>query len=297
VADRLNQISAFVEVARQGSFVRAAARLSVNVSATSRAVAALEARLGVRLLQRSTRRVALTEAGRSHFRRCEALLNEIDDAEAAVGRAAGAVEGRLRVSVPTGLGLTHLAPALPEFLAAHPAVTLDLHYANRIVDLVEEGFDLAIRVGGVLDPRLVARRLATSRRLPVASPAWLAAHGAPRRTADLARHPALVLDVGAEPERWTLVRAGRERHVRVTPRLRSGNALALAAACLGGSGIALLPDFVIEAPLAQGRLVRVLPGWASPEQGIHAIYPANRFIPAKVRAFADFIAARLATLR
>ena len=289
MSDRLNQMSAFVEVARQGSFVRAAERLGVNVSATSRGVAALEQRLGVRLFQRSTRRVALTEAGRAHYARCEALLNEFDDAEAAVSQLAGTIKGTLRVTIPSGLGMTHIVPVVAGFLERHPGLELDLNLANRIVDLAEEGYDLAIRVGGQRDARLVVRKLGSSRRMLVASPAYLARHGTPRTPAALASHTLLVLEVGLQPRSWRLVNGDEEIAIETASRVRSGDAMALRELCADGSGIGFLPGFAVVDYLANGRLKRVLPRWASPEQEIHAIYPANRFIPAKVKAFVDYL--------
>jgi DNA-binding transcriptional LysR family regulator len=289
MSDRLNQIATFVEVARQGSFVRAAERLGVNVSATSRSVAALEQRLGVRLFQRTTRRVTLTEAGRTHYARCEALLNEFDDAEAAVAHLSGSINGTLRVTIPAGLGATHIVPYVASFLARHPGLELDLNLANRIVDLVEEGYDLAIRVGGRRDARLVVRKLGSSRRVLVASPAYLERHGTPRTPAALAGHALLVLEVGVQPRTWRLVNGNDELVLDTASRVRSSDAIALARLCADGAGITLVPGFVVAGDLASGRLVRVLPRWASPEQEIHAIYPANRFIPAKVRAFVEYM--------
>lgn len=289
MSDRLNQMAAFVEVARQGSFVRAAERLGVNVSATSRGVAALEARLGVRLFQRSTRRVALTEAGRAHYARCEALLNEFDDAEAAVSQLSGAINGTLRVTIPAGLGMTHIVPFVAGFLERHPGLELDLSLANRIVDLVEEGYDLAIRVGGQRDARLVVRKLGSSRRVLVASPDYLERRGTPRTPAALASHTRLVLEVGLAPRVWRLVNGADEVAIDTPSRVRSSDAIALRQLCVDGSGIAFVPGFVVADDLAAGRLKRVLPRWASPVQEIHAIYPANRFIPAKVRAFVDYL--------
>lgn len=289
IETRLNEIAAFVEVGRRLSFVRAAEQLGVHVSAVSRAVNALEGRLGVRLLQRTTRRVGLTEAGRAHFLRCEAVLAELQEAESAASALGGALSGTLRVSAGSGLGLTHMTPLLARFLERHPQLDLDLHLSNRNVDLVEEGFDLAIRIGALSDSRLVARRLGDSRRLLVAAPAYLRAQGTPRRPADLVTHAALVLEVGTMTSRWALQRRGANATVRVRARLRSNNALALLDACRAGVGIALLPQFIVGADLEVGRLVRVLPSWTAAEQGIFAIYPGNRFIPAKVRAFVDFV--------
>jgi len=296
IRSRLGEIAAFVEVGRRLSFVRAAEQLDTHVSAVSRAVAALETRLGVRLLHRTTRRVGLTEAGRTHLARCEALLTELQRAEQAASALGASLQGHLRVSAPSGLGLTYLTPSIPDFLAANPGLTLDLHLSNRNVDLVEEGFDLAIRVGTLRDSRLAARRLADSRRVLAASPEYLELNGEPRRPNELTTHHCLVLDVGALPERWVLHRRGARATVRVNMRLRSNNALALRDACRSGGGIALLPHFVAVADFATGALRRVLPAWAAVEQGIFAIYPGNRFIPAKVRAFADFVDARLRVL-
>ena len=291
--DRLEQLSAFVEVARRQSFAQAARQLERHVSAVSRAVAALEGRLGVRLLQRTTRRVALSEAGRDYFKRCEALLAEFEGADAEVRDRGASLRGTLRVSAATGSGQTLIAPIVPQFLAAHPRLTLDLQLSNRYVDLVEEGYDLALRVGALADSRLVVRSLAPSRRIPVASPAYLESRGAPRTPRELGAHACLVLDIGAHPQRWELVRGRARAALEVAGPLRSNNALALLAACQGGLGIALLPEFAVAAEVRRARLRRVLPGWASAEAAIYAVYPSARFIPAKVRAFVDFLAARL----
>lgn len=285
------EMACFVEVAHRRSFAQAASRLGLHVSGVSRAVNALETRLGVRLLQRTTRQVELTEAGRSHLARCEALLAELAEAEAAASASGGTLRGRLRASIPSGFGLAHIAPRIGDFVALHPELELDLHLSNRNVDLVEEAFDVAIRVGELRDSRLVARRLGDSRRILVASDAYLARAGLPRRPADLERHACLVLDVGAIADRWELFRRGAHETVRVPARLRSNNALALLDACRAGAGIALLPQFVVAADLAAQRLARVLGAWAAVEQGIYAIYPGNRFIPAKVRAFVEFVEA------
>jgi DNA-binding transcriptional LysR family regulator len=291
--DRLEQLSAFVEVARRQSLALAARQLERHVSAVSRAVAALEGRLGVRLLQRTTRRVALSEAGRDYFKRCEALLAEFEGADAEVRDRGASLRGTLRVSAATGSGQTLIAPIVPQFLAAHPRLTLDLQLSNRYVDLVEEGYDLALRVGALADSRLVVRSLAPSRRIPVASPAYLESRGAPRTPRELGAHACLVLDIGAHPQRWELVRGRARAALEVAGPLRSNNALALLAACQGGLGIALLPEFAVAAEVRRERLRRVLPGWASAEAAIYAVYPSARFIPAKVRAFVDFLAARL----
>jgi len=292
--DRFEQLSAFVEVARWQSFARAAQQLERHTSAVSRAVAALENRLGVRLLQRTTRRVTLSDAGREYFRRCEMLLAEFDGADAEVRDHAASLRGNLRVSAATGAGQTLFAPIVPEFLAAYPLLTLDLRLSNRYVDLVEEGYDLALRVGTLAaDSRLVVRRLAPTRRVLLSSAAYLERRGNPRTPQQLREHACLVLDIGTRPQRWLLERARTRAAVDVAGPLRSNNAFVLLDACRRGLGISLLPATVAEADLRRHELRRVLPGWANEEQGIYAVYPSARFIPAKVRAFVDFIAVRL----
>lgn len=292
--DRFEQLSAFVEVARWQSFAQAARHLERHTSAVSRAVAALENRLGVRLLQRTTRRVTLSDAGRDYFKRCETLLAEFDGADAAVRDHAASLRGNLRVSAATGAGQTLFAPIVPEFLAAHPLVTLDLQLSNRYVDLVEEGYDLALRVGTLAaDSRLVVRRLAPTRSVLVASAAYLERRGSPRTPQQLREHACLVLEVGARPQRWVLERARTHTAVDVAGPLRSNNSFVLLNACRLGLGISLLPASVAGGDLRRRELRHVLQGWVSAEQGIYAVYPSARFIPAKVRAFVDFVAARL----
>jgi DNA-binding transcriptional LysR family regulator len=292
--DRFEQLSAFVEVARRQSFAQAARQLDRHVSAVSRAVAALENRLGVRLLQRTTRRVTLSDAGRDYFKRCETLLAEFDGADAEVRDRAAALRGKLRVSAATGAGQSLIAPIVPRFLAAHPLLTLDLQLTNRYVDLVEEGYDLALRVGTLAaDSRLVVRRLLPTRRILLASAAYLERRGSPRHPRELREHACLVLDIGGRPQLWTLARARTHAVIDVDGPLRSNNAFVLLRACRDGLGVSLLPETVARDDLRPGELRRVLPGWVSAEEGIYAVYPSARFIPAKVRAFVDFVAAEL----
>jgi DNA-binding transcriptional LysR family regulator len=292
--DRLEQLSAFVEVARRQSFAQAARQLDRHVSAVSRAVAGLENRLGVRLLQRTTRRVTLSDAGRDYFRRCEMLLAELEGADAAVRELTASVRGVLRVSAATGAGQSLIAPLVPEFLAAYPAIALDLQLSNRYVDLIEEGYDLALRVGSLAtDSRLVVRKLAPTRRVLLASPDYLERHGSPRAPRQLREHACLMLDIGARPQRWELQRARTRVSIDVAGPLHSNNSFVLLSACRQAAGIGLLPASVAGADVRAGALRHVLPGWASVEQGIYAVFPSARFIPAKVRAFVDFISARL----
>ena len=292
--DRFEQLSAFVEVARRQSFAQAARALERHVSAVSRAVAGLENRLGVRLLQRTTRRVTLSDAGRDYFKRCETLLAEFDGADAEVRDLAASLRGKLRVSAASGAGQSLIAPIVPRFLAAHPLLTLDLQLTNRLVDLLEEGYDLALRVGALAaDSRLVVRRLVPTRRILLASAAYLERRGTPRNPQELRGHVCLVLDIGGRPQTWSLERARTHAVIDVEGPLRSNNAFVLLRACRDGLGIGLLPETVAGEDLRRGDLRRVLPGWVGPEEGIYAIYPSARFIPAKVRAFVEFVAAEL----
>jgi DNA-binding transcriptional LysR family regulator len=293
--DRFVEVSAFVEVARRQSFVAAAHELDWHVSAVSRAVAALEKRLGVRLLQRTTRRVALTEAGRAYFQRCETLLGEFDGADAAVRDLGTGLSGTLRVSLPSGFGLTHIAPVIGRFVAAHPQLRLDLNLSNRFVDLVEEGYDLALRIGTLADSQLIARRLAPNRQILVASPAYLAQHAAPKQPGQLTKHACLVHVGGTfPPGRWELVRGEQHAQHDADGPLRSNNALALLAACRAGVGILLVAEVLAADDLRSGALKRVLPGWSTAARDVYAVYPSARFVPAKVRAFVDFVTAYLA---
>jgi len=293
MAGKLDETAVFLEVARKRSFVRASEQLGSSVSAISRVVAALEARLGVRLLQRTTRSVGLTEAGSTYFARCEPLMLELASAEAEASAQGARLQGRLRISAASGWGMTQLVPALPQFLARHPGLTLDLDLSNRYVDLVEERFDLAIRVGTLGDSRLVARRLAPNRRLLAASDAFAARRTLPTHPRELDAHPCLVLDVGAHPDRWELHRRGVTVGVPVQGPMRCNHAPVLLEACRRGVGIALLPEFMLTEEFASGQLRQVLPAWATQEQGIYAIYPERRFVPAKVRAFVEYLTERL----
>jgi DNA-binding transcriptional LysR family regulator len=289
--DRFEQLSAFVEVARWQSFAQAARLLDRHVSAVSRAVAALENRLGVRLLQRTTRRVTLSDAGRGYFKRCETLLAEFEGADAEVRDSASSLRGSLRVSAATGAGQTLIAPIVPRFLAAHPLVSVDLQLSNRYVDLIEEGYDLALRVGTLpADSRLVVRRLTSTRRTLLASPGYLERRGKPRTPQQLADHSCLVLDAGPRPSRWELQRERMQLAVDVSGPLHSNNSFVLLTACKNGAGIGLLPVSVASADVRSGKLTRVLPAWTSTEQGFYAVYPSARFIPAKVRVFVEFVA-------
>ncbi|MDH5822661.1 LysR family transcriptional regulator [Luteimonas sp. RD2P54] len=281
---------AFVRVAELGSFVRAADALGLSKAAVSKQVSALERRLGARLLHRTTRRLSLTEAGQLYLQHAQSAFAEARAAEDAVAGSQREPQGRLRVTVPMTFGLLHVAPHAAAFLARHPAVSLDLQFDDRQLDPVQAGFDLAIRVGRLLDSSLVARRIARSRVLLCAAPAYLERAGRPLRPDELGGHDCLHFSLAASGRTWEFERAGETVRVALGARLDANSSLALKAAAIAGAGIARIPAFAVADALAGGELERVLPEWSLPGLDVHAVMPARRQVPAKTRAFVDFMA-------
>ena len=289
--DRLTAMQAFVHVVEAGSFVRAAEKLGASTSSVSRLIADLEAHLGARLLNRTTRKLSLTETGQAYYERCVQLLADIDEAETAAGAAAETPSGRLKLTCPYNLLAQPIAPALAEFGRRHPQVSFDVTVADRVIDLVEEGFDLAVRIGAPGGEKLVARRLGATQLVACASPAYLRAHGVPVAPADLARHSALTYAYVSSPFQWRLVDAqGHAHEARVGGPLHANSGELLVAAAVAGMGIVFEPDFVVAPSLARGELQRVLPGFASPKLDVWAVYPSRRHLSAKVRTFVAYLA-------
>jgi DNA-binding transcriptional LysR family regulator len=293
--DRVTGMQVFVRVAALGSLSAAARSLNLSQTMVTKHVAALEDRLGIKLLHRSTRRLTLTEGGRNYLAACERILAEIEEAEASASLDRIEPRGSLRLNVPLSFGLRHIAPALPSFNRLHPAVSFDLGLADRYVDLIEEGWDLAIRIGRLKDSSLVARRLAVCRTVVCAAPSYLKEHGTPQSLDDLARHNCLgyTLPSAIGANRWTFGPDG-EIVVPVQGNLRANNGDALLAASLAGQGLIYQPTFIVGDSLRDGSLVRVLGGYPTYEPGIHAVLPSGRQAPAKVRAFIEFLARRFA---
>ena len=293
--DRLAVMALYARVVETGSFSRAAAALGLGQPTASKQIAALEARLGVRLLERSTRRLRPTEAGREFYERCRRLVDEADDLESTARRGARGAVGRLRVACPMGFGRLHVVPIVVRFLAAHPEAQIDLVMNDRYVDLAEEGVDVAIRIANLGDSTLHARRLGETPRALVASPAYLRRRGTPRSPADLERHDFIVYAYFDAPERLALVGPdGAAADVRVKARLRVNNAEAMREAVVGGIGICAMPLWAIAADLAAGTAKRVLPDWAPAASAVQAVYSSARHLPARVRLFIDFVADELA---
>ena len=290
--DRFQAIRAFVVVVEQGSFARAADRLDQSVSSVSRHIADLEAHLDARLLNRTTRRLSLTEAGRDFHERSVQLLADLDEAEQAAGGVGAAPRGTLKLTAPITYGVRVLAPRLASFTARYPDVRLDIELSDRAVDLVDEGFDLAVRIGAIRNPNLVARRVGETRLVCCASPAYLAAHGTPATPADLARHACLTYEYAPVRSQWRFVDAnGAEQIAKVAGPMHGNNGEMLAALAAQGAGVTLEPDFIVEPLIASGRLVPILAGYEVPPIPIHAAYPSRRHLSAKVRAFIDHLVA------
>lgn len=292
--DRFGELRALIEVARRLSFVDAARALSMPASSLSRKISALEARLGARLFQRTTRRVALTEIGQHYLARCERILADLGEADAAVSTFSNSPRGLLRIDVPMTFGRLHISPALPEFLHRYPDVRIDMMMSDQFVNLIEESIDVAIRIGELDDSRLVARKLAPNRRVLCGSPAYFASHGVPRSPHDLIEHSCLNFSYLLAGDVWRLSNKTGEAAVPVSGRLRANNAEALFEAALGGCGIALLATFIAGPSLRDGSLITVLDDWALRRTNIYAVYPSGRYLTPKAKAFVDFFARRFA---
>lgn len=288
--DRLAAMQSFVQVVEAGSFVRAAERLGASTSSTSRLVAELEAHLGARLLNRTTRKLSLTEAGQTYYERCVQLLADIDEAEAAAGASTETPTGRLKLTCPYNLLAQPIGPALAAFNRRHPQVSFDVTVADRVIDLVEEGFDLAVRIGAPGGERLVARCLGATQLVACAAPEYLRRRGTPATPADLAPHSVLTYAYVATPFQWRLLdRDGVAHEIRVAGPLHANSGELLVAAAVAGMGIAFEPDFVVAPHLARGELQRVLPQFAGPRLDVWAVYPSRRHLSAKVRAFVQHL--------
>lgn len=290
---QLGAMAVFARVIEAESFSSAARELGLSKSAVSKQIARLEDELGVRLLNRTTRRLSLTEAGTAFYEGCRRVVAEAEAAELAVTQLAAAPRGRLKVNAPMSFGVREVGPALPEFMACYPELSVELVLNDRVVDLVEEGFDIAVRIARLGDSSLIARRLAPCRHVLCAAPDYLAVRGTPRSVEDLKEHDCLQYSYQHSGEAWHLSGPGGEQQVRVRGRLRVNNGDALLTAALGGLGVALLPSFICGDDLRAGRLVHLLAEWGGPaETAVYAVYPASRNLSPKVRVLVDFLAAR-----
>jgi DNA-binding transcriptional LysR family regulator len=293
--DSLTDIAVFVQVVDAGSFTAAADRLGLSKSVVSKYVTRLENRLGARLLNRTTRRLSLTEVGRTFLERSRQGLHEIEEAEAEVSRLQSEPRGTLRINCPMSFGILHISPALPEFLAHYPDLAVDMSLDDRRVDLVEEGFDLAIRIGELPDSSLIARRLGPCRHVLCGAPGYFQRHGVPRTPEDLRDHNALIFQYQDSPREWHFrAPQGSIIRVAVSGSIQMNNSLGLREALLREVGITLTPTFVVGEDIKAGRLQTVLKDYETLEVSIYAVYPQRRHLSPKVRAFVDFMVSHIA---
>jgi DNA-binding transcriptional LysR family regulator len=290
--DKLAGMAVFARVVEARSFSAAATQLGMSRSAVSKAIAGLEDRLGARLLNRTTRRLALTEIGQAFYERCARIVAEAEEAELAVSRLQATPRGTLRVAAPVSFGTLHLAPALPDFMVRHPDLRVEIDLADRIVDLIEEGYDLALRIAALPDSSLVARRIADNHMVVCAAPSYWRRRGRPSEPRGLARHACITYAYHRTPNEWPFAGPDGRFTVRVDGPLMSNNGDLSLAAALAGLGVVMLPCFLCGSDLAAGRLEQVLGEWMPPPTGIHAVYPPGRHLSAKVRAFVDFLVER-----
>ena len=292
--DRLDAMHLFVRVAETGSFSGVAQQLGVARSVVTRQIAALEAHLGVKLMARSTRRLALTMSGTAYLEKCRVILNLVEVAEADVAEERATPRGRIRVSVPLSFGLKRVAPLLLDFLRRYPEVGLDMDYSDRRANLIEEGIDLSIRIARRLEAGDVARRIGSGRMLVVAAPDYLARHGRPQHPAELAHHECLGYTAGNGSLAWQFLVDGQIESFPVRSRISANNGDVLTEAAAQGLGITCQPDFIADIFIAAGRVEAILADFPLPELGIYAVLPSNRHIPHRVRVLMDFLGERLA---
>lgn len=292
---RFDELQAFVAVVEAGSFTAAADRLDTAKSALSRRVSGLEDRLGVQLLRRTTRRLNLTDTGRSFYEHSARILADLDEAEAAVLQEHGELRGVLRVALPMSFGVRHMGDLIAEFSRRHPRVTFDLDLNDRRIDLLQEGVDLAIRIGRLRDSTLIARRLFDARTVVCASPAYLDSHGVPGVPADLQSHDCLVYGNLADPRRWVFLdENGASHHVDVKVAMSATSGEFLCQAAMQGLGIVVQPTFIAGEKICSGELVPILTEYEWPVSPAYAVYPPTRHLSYRVRAFIDFLAERFA---
>ncbi len=284
--DRMDCDRMFVAVIDTGSFSRAAERLGTSSGQASKLVSRLESDLGVQLLARTTRALSPTEVGRAYYEGIKPLIEEFEALDASVRNAAGAPSGRLRISAPVSFGTVQLVPILADFARAFPGIVVDVNFSDRVVRLVDEGFDAAVRIGSPADSSLISRKLGEVRIVTLAAPGYLAAHGRPERPEDLAGHDCICDSNTGDPTLWRYTSGA----VTVTDRMRFSNAEAWMIAAVAGLGIPRVPSFVAGEALRDGRLAIVLPGFEPEPRGLFAIYPPGRHLAAKVRVLVDFLA-------
>ena len=291
--DRYQEIKVFTTVAECGSFVAASVALGLSKAAVSRYVSDLERRLGARLMHRTTRKLSLTPEGEIFLARCRVILESIEESEEEISSRGLNASGTLRVTAPVSFGIRHLAPLWSDFLKAYPEVKVDLELSDRVVNLVEEGFDLAIRIGQLNDSTLVCRQLTSTRLVLCASPDYLKRHGTPNHPAELTEHETFSYSLLSTGHTWKFDGPEGRVDVRVSPRMTSNNGDTGVEVCIRGGGIHLWPSFLVEEQLRKGELVEILPAFKASIFGVYAVYPSKKYVSPKVRALVDFLMHKL----
>ena len=287
--DQFKQISTFVDVVGKGSLSAAARAEGVAPAMISRRLDALEARLGVKLLQRTTRKIALTHEGTAFLEHCQRILADLENAEASVAERSAVASGRLSISAPAGFGRQHVAPLLPSFLAEHQGVALTLNLNDRVVDLIGEGVDVAIRIASLTDSGLVGVKLADNQRVVIASPAYLQRHGRPESLDDLASHNCLTISSEGSQRGWVFRQNGRNITLKVTGNMGCNDGAVLHDWALSGKGLAWRSMWEVGAAIEAGQLVTVLDEFSAPDNAIYAVFAQRQHLPLRIRAFVEFL--------
>jgi len=283
------QISTFVDVVARGSLSAAARAEGIAPAMIGRRLDALEARLGVKLLQRTTRKLVLTDEGTAFLEDCQRILAELEEAESAVSARSARATGRLAVSAPAGFGRQHVAPLMPSFLAEHREVRINLNLSDRLVDVIGEGVDVAIRIATLVDSSLIGVKLVDNRRVVVAAPAYLKRHGTPQKPEDLARHNCLAISSEGSQRGWTLQQDGKPVTLKVAGNMMCNDGAVLHDWALAGRGLAWRSMWEVGPEIEAGRLVPVLERYAAPGNDIYAVFAQRQHLPLRIRAFVDFL--------
>ncbi|WP_308569847.1 LysR family transcriptional regulator [uncultured Haemophilus sp.] len=288
--DKLNAISIFCKVIETQSFTQAAQQQHISVAMASKLVSQLEEHLKTRLLQRTTRKIMPTEAGIMYYQRCQSILLDLEEADSSISNLSTSLHGSLLISVPRDFGLLYISPNLPKFIEAHPNLQVEIEFNDKRIDLVAEGFDLALRIGYMQDSSLVARKISSSPMHFTAAPNYLETHGTPLSPEDLEYHQGLLYKVAMNQVYWQGARASQVQRFKIQSKVISNNGLSLLEMAKAGLGVANLPGFFVKDALASGELVEILSEYKQKAIDIHVVYPNRRHLPAKVRAFIDFLA-------
>ncbi len=288
--DRLKSMNNFVQVVLEGGFTAASQKLGISRAQISKSVMQLEEYLSTRLLNRTTRKISLTETGRSYFNRCQDILLDIEEIECIASEQTGITQGTITISAPSSFGINHLQKAIPEYINKYPQVKINISLTDRLVDVISEGFDVAIRISKLEDSTLIARKIAPCKQIFCASPDYLIRNGIPLMPKDLSSHACLVYSNELNSGTWILQNAQKKESVKVNGPVSSDNGDLLKSAAISGLGITLLPTFIVGAEINTGSLQQVLYDYCPPEISVYALYPSRRYQTTKVRTFIDFLA-------